>query len=168
MQPGVTRKRACRENGTRGRVIKERNRGEGGGGGERGGGNGSNGGAREGRPAGPSSCICHNLIWLHNRIPARRDHPCQQVTYFFYSTSPSFCASRSSLPCRDFLAANSRRSFDPLSPLARARVTRCMRYEEPGGSFRDNPFADAAEQRRKVCEVCRRRCAGERTARRNF
>lgn len=74
--------------------------------------------AREGRPWGLDSCICHNLIWLHNRIPARRDHPCQQVTYFFYSTYSLFLsdrARRSSSYCRDFVATNSRRLFDPLS-----------------------------------------------------
>lgn len=108
---------------------------------------GSGGGVREGRPWRLDSCICHNLIWLHNRIPARRDHPCQQVTYFFYSTSPFLHdrLRRSSSYCYDFVAANSRRLFDPLSPRPPARWDA---WDTSPGSFRNNPPMDSRTERK--------------------
>lgn len=109
-------------------------------------------GEREkGGPGDRGSCICHNLIWLHNRIPTRRDHPCQQVTYFFFIShplphSPLFfvlpAAPLLSFYCRDFVVVtNSRRLFDPLSRFPFAR--RDARDTEPSSSFPDNPFADS-------------------------
>lgn len=128
--PEVIRERAYRENETWTRWRREKIEGE----------------CEKGDPGGRGSCICHNLIWLHNRIPTRRDHPCQQVTYFFHSVSLLFFVRLIHAAPRPTVAilSSSLIRDDCLIPcLVSLCVPRCTRYE-PCGSFRDNPFADSA------------------------